>query len=307
MVWQSRQMIYRGIGVFLGLCAAFAMSCGAMSAVRAQQTSGEHAPLSLREALFDTAERDQIPKAAIEEFVRLQALALDLDQPSGTDTSFKLLYEPGQLSAGSLAIGGETSSFYRFATSDGAVDYYDETGKSLRRTLARKPLPTGVLRRGFGETRDPITDITRMHTGVDWEAPMGADIVAAGNGVIEIAEWHGGYGNYLLIQHGNGYESAYAHLQRFAPNIIPGARVQQGQVIGYVGATGVSTGPHLHYELLVNQRFVDPLRLKLPRMRVLYGDELTAFARERERLDAALADASPTHNVPGATTQPRNP
>jgi murein DD-endopeptidase MepM/ murein hydrolase activator NlpD len=129
----------------------------------------------------------------------------------------------------------------------------------------------------------------KQHTGVDWAAPLGTPIYASGNGVIDTVGWESGYGKYIRIRHSNGYETAYGHMTAFARSIQPGARVQQGQIIGYVGSTGLSTGPHLHYEILVNGRFVDPLRLKLPRGRVLEGPLLAHFDQERDRIEAILA------------------
>ena len=141
------------------------------------------------------------------------------------------------------------------------------------------------MRSGFGSRRHPLLSYTKMHTGVDWAAPLGTPIYASGNGTIEKVGWESGYGKYIRIRHANGYETAYGHMTAFARATQPGARVRQGQVIGYVGSTGLSTGPHLHYEILVNGRFVDPLRLRLPRGRVLDGPMLAGFEQERDRID----------------------
>ena len=145
------------------------------------------------------------------------------------------------------------------------------------------------MRSGFGSRSHPLLDYTKMHTGVDWAAPLGTPIYASGNGIIEKVGWESGYGKYVRIRHSNGYETAYGHMTAFARSTQPGARVRQGQVIGYVGSTGLSTGPHLHYEILVNGRFVDPLRVKLPRGRVLDGPMLANFEQERDRLDGMIA------------------
>jgi murein DD-endopeptidase MepM/ murein hydrolase activator NlpD len=129
-----------------------------------------------------------------------------------------------------------------------------------------------------------------MHTGVDWATPYGTPIFASGNGVVEIAGWEGGYGKFVKLKHNNGYETAYGHMSAFAKGLEPGKRVRQGQVIGFVGSTGASTGAHVHYEILVNGRFVDPLRVKLPRGRSLDGPLMTGFEKERDRLDAMMAN-----------------
>jgi murein DD-endopeptidase MepM/ murein hydrolase activator NlpD len=152
----------------------------------------------------------------------------------------------------------------------------------------RKPVGTGIMRSGFGFRRHPILGATKMHTGIDWAAPTGTPIYASGNGEIEKAGWESGYGKYVKIRHTNGYETAYGHMTAFAKGIEPGVRVRQGQVIGFVGSTGLSTGAHVHYEILVNGRFVDPLRVKLPRGRVLDGPMLAAFDKERARFDAIV-------------------
>ena len=128
-----------------------------------------------------------------------------------------------------------------------------------------------------------------MHTGVDWAAPMGTPIFASGNGVVEKIGWEGGYGKYIRIRHANGYETAYGHMSAFARGIEAGKKVRQGQVIGFVGSTGLSTGAHVHYEILVNGRFVDPMSVKLPRGRVLEGAVLAGFEQERDRLDGIMA------------------
>ena len=190
------------------------------------------------------------------------------------------------------SFGGNMRTYYRFQMSDGAVDYFDSDGKSARQFLLRNPVPNGKFRSGFGMRRHPILGYSRMHTGVDWSAPRGTPIIASGNGVVEKAGWSGGYGRQTIIRHTNGYETSYNHQSAFAKGIVPGARVRQGQVIGYVGATGLATGDHLHYELMVNGSKVDPMRVRLPVSRVLKGDDLEAFARERDRIDILLHDES---------------
>jgi murein DD-endopeptidase MepM/ murein hydrolase activator NlpD len=130
-----------------------------------------------------------------------------------------------------------------------------------------------------------------MHTGVDWSAPHGTPIYASGNGAVEKVGWESGYGKYVRIRHNNGYETAYGHMTAFARGMQPGARVRQGQIIGFVGSTGLSTGPHLHYEILVNGRFVDPMRIRLPRGRVLDGPVLAGFEQERDRVENIMTRA----------------
>ena len=189
-----------------------------------------------------------------------------------------------------LTVGGETKKFYRYQSpDDGVVDYYDETGKSAKKFLVRKPVGLGIMRSGFGFRRHPILGYSKMHTGVDWSAPYGTPIFASGNGTVDKVGWEGGYGKYVRVKHNNGYETAYGHMSAFARGIEPGKRVRQGQVIGFVGSTGLSTGAHVHYEIVVNGRFVDPMRIRLPRGRVLEGPMLAGFEKERERVEGMMS------------------
>ena len=149
------------------------------------------------------------------------------------------------------------------------------------------------MRSGFGARNHPILGYTKMHTGVDWAAPMGTPIFAAGSGTLEKVGWESGYGKYIRIKHNNGYETAYGHMTAFAKGMQAGTRVRQGQVIGFIGSTGLSTGAHCHFEIMVNGRFVDPMRVKLPRGRSLDGAVLASFDKERERLDGVMAQRGP--------------
>jgi murein DD-endopeptidase MepM/ murein hydrolase activator NlpD len=195
--------------------------------------------------------------------------------------------------------GDTQTRFYRFQDpEDGTVDYFDENGKSIRQFLLRNPVPNGIFKSGFGMRRHPILGFARMHTGVDWAAPRGTPIIAAGNGTVEKAGWDsGGYGNQTIIRHANGYESSYNHQSAIAKGVVPGAKIRQGQVIGWVGTTGESTGPHLHYELIVNGTKVDPLRIRLPGGKSLTGDALAKFEEERKRIDTLLNNQPATDQV----------
>ena len=185
--------------------------------------------------------------------------------------------------------GGNTVRLYRFQhPEDNSIDYYDEEGRSARQFLLRNPVPNGKFRSGFGMRRHPILKYSRMHTGVDWSAPRGTPIIASGNGVVEKAGWGNGYGRQTIIRHANGYESSYSHQNSIAKGIVPGARVRQGQVIGTVGSTGLSTGPHLHYEVIVNGNKVDPMRIRLPDGKSLKDEAFAMFARERDRINTLL-------------------
>lgn len=207
-------------------------------------------------------------------------------QPGNDDQ----ISDESQLLYVSSSFGGTTRNLYRFQMKDGSFDYFDEDGRSAEQFLMRNPLPNGKFRSGFGARRHPILGYVRMHTGADWSAPTGTPIIASGNGVIEKAGWAGGYGKQIIIRHANGYETSYNHQSAFAKGIAPGVRVRQGQIIGYIGTTGLSTGPHLHYELIVNGTKVDPMRVRLPVGKTLKGPDLEAFERERKRIDELLSD-----------------
>jgi murein DD-endopeptidase MepM/ murein hydrolase activator NlpD len=252
----------------------------------------------LYQSIYETALRNQIPRPVIDDLVRIYSYDVDFQRKAQPGDSFEVLYS-GDEEAGAtttndvlfaaLTVGGETKKFYRYQSpDDGVVDYYDETGKSAKKFLVRKPVGLGIMRSGFGFRRHPILGYSKMHTGVDWAAPYGTPIFASGNGVVEKVGWEGGYGKYVRVRHSNGYETAYGHMSAFARGIEPGKRVRQGQVIGFVGSTGLSTGAHVHYEIVVNGRFVDPMRIRLPRGRVLEGPVLAGFEKERDRVEQMM-------------------
>ena len=234
------------------------------------------------------------------EIIRVLASNVDFQaQLRPTDTLeafFSVMDESGQATADSELLfinakfGDNETRVYRFQSpDDGSIDYYDAEGKSIRQFLLRNPVPNGRFRSGFGMRRHPILGFSRMHTGVDWSAPRGTPIIAAGNGVVEKAGWDsGGYGRQTLIRHANGYVSSYNHQNAIAKGVTPGAKIKQGQVIGWVGTTGLSTGPHLHYEMIVNGNKVDPLKIRLPGGKSLEGESLARFEVERKRIDSLL-------------------
>jgi len=254
----------------------------------------------LYQSIYETSLRNNIPRPVIDELIRIYSYDVDFQRKAQAGDSFDVLYAGEEETPGveskndvlfaSLTVGGEIKKFYRFQTTDdNVVDYYDETGKSAKKFLVRKPVNEAIMRSGFGVRRHPILGYMKMHTGVDWTASYGAPIFASGNGMIDKVGWEGGYGKYIRIKHANGYETAYGHMTAYAKGMEPGVRVRQGQVIGFVGSTGLSTGAHVHYEVLVNGRFVDPMRIKLPRGRALEGPTLAGFEQERDRLDKMMA------------------
>jgi len=264
-------------------------------------TSGVH----LYQSLYETALRSNVPNSVIEDLVRIYSYDVDFTRKVQPGDSFDVLYSDEENGEGrsevryaALTIGGETKKYYHFQTTDdGVYDYYDETGKSAKKFLVRKPVPDGMVTSGFGWRTHPLLHISELHTGVDWAAPFGTPIFAAGNGEIEEIGLKGGYGKYVRIRHADGYETAYGHMTAFARGLDVGSRVRQGQVIGFVGSSGLSTGSHVHYEIIVNDRFVDPMRIKLPRGRVLDGSSLASFEKDREQLDAVLLHAPPSPHI----------
>src|ERR1700736_2757426 len=268
----------------------------------------------LYESIYETSLRNKVPPNVIEDMVRIYSYDVDFQRKVQPGDSFDVFYagedegtnvsEKNEVLFASLTVGGGTKKYYRFQTPhDAVVDYSDETGKSAKKFLVRKPVNSAIMRSPFGIRRHPILGYVKMHTGVDWAAPYGTPIFASGNGVVEKAEWEGGYGKYVRLKHANGYETAYGHMSAFAKGMEPGKRVRQGQVIGFIGSTGQSTGAHVHYEILVNGRFVDPMRIKLPRGRSLEGPILANFEKERDRLDAMMSNrggAARVSDAPGS-------
>jgi murein DD-endopeptidase MepM/ murein hydrolase activator NlpD len=278
----------------------------------ARKTSGDEneAPggMSLYESLYQTTLKQGVPRSIIDQMVKIFANDVDFQratvagdsveafysEPDGIDSHPELLYT-------TITAREQIFKYYRFETpDDGLVDYYDENGRSSRKFLIRKPIVAGEMTSPFGMRYHPILHYARMHTGVDWANAIGTPILAAGNGVIIKAEFTSGYGRRIEIQHANGYVTTYSHLSGFARGIAPGVRVAQGQVIGYLGQSGLATGPHLHYEVIVNGRFVDPMAIKLARTREFDGKMLAAFKRERDRTDQLMAQAP---NAPPASAQ----
>lgn len=252
------------------------------------------------------ARRDHLPAPVVEALIGIFSDGVDLQQAAHPGDGFVVVTDgaarrsrarDGRILFAALTHGGQTESFYRFTTRRGAVGYFDASGRSADKVLIRRPVRDGTLHGVFGMVRHPILGTTKFHAGVDWEAAAGTPIYASGPGRIESAGWEGGYGKRICLRHPGGYETAYAHLARIPRGIAPGVQVRQGQLIGYVGSTGLSSGPHLHYEVLVDGRFVDPIRIRLPAQRVLRARALAHFERQRERLDAATRRDAAFHTL----------
>ncbi len=189
----------------------------------------------------------------------------------------------GNMVYAELDLGDRRLKIYRYVDKDGNADYYNEKGESVRKALLRTPVNGAKITSGFGMRNHPILGYSKMHRGVDFGAPTGTPIYAAGDGTVDFAGRKGGYGNYLRIKHNDCYASAYGHISRFAAGITPGHHVKQGQVVAYVGQTGLATGPHLHYEILVNNEQVNPASVKFKAGNVLAGNEMAAFRKNMEQ------------------------
>jgi murein DD-endopeptidase MepM/ murein hydrolase activator NlpD len=257
----------------------------------------------IRKSLYLAALEQGVPEGIIVEMMRIHGYDVDFQREVRPGDSFEVFYgapnaeeqrsgDRDVVLYSSLTLSDSPRGYYRFTTSDdGITDYFDDTGRSATKFLMRTPVNGARISSGFGMRRHPILGYNKMHTGIDFAAAYGTPIKAAGDGIIEVIGRLGAYGKYIRIRHANGYQTAYAHMSRFASDLETGSRVRQGQVIGFVGSTGRSTGAHLHYEVLVNGEQVDPLNLETPTGRQLEGDMLAQFNNERTRIQSLMAQA----------------
>lgn len=274
----------------------------------------DNGAMRLYNSLYETGLKQDIPRPIIDELVRVFANDVDFQRSVTGGDSFEAFYDEGdesdntkELLYASITARGETFRYYRFQTpDDGVVDYYDQNGRSTRKFLVRTPILNFKITSGFGMRFHPILGYARPHLGVDFAAPIGTPIFAAGNGTVIKAGWNPAYGRRVEIQHANGYVTTYNHMSGFARGIVDGARVRQGQTIGYLGQSGLATGPHLHYEVLVNGHFVDPMKVKLARTREFDGKMLALFTKERDRINDLLAKAPNAPQLPPQVTAKAN-
>ena len=256
-------------------------------------------------SLYLSAKAQGVPDAVIVDLIKIFSYDVDFQREVRAGDKFELLFtnyytgdgqpvKGGDIQYAVLTLSGERKELYRFTTSDDqATDYFTPAGWSGKRMLMKTPIDGARITSGFGMRLHPILGYTRMHRGVDFGAPVGTPVMASGNGVVEFVGWHGGHGKYIRIRHGEPYKTAYGHLSRYARGIAPGTRVRQGQIIAFVGSTGISTGPHLHYEVLVDDEQVNPLGVKLPTGRNLAGRDLASFKVRMTDVDALLAALPP--------------
>ncbi len=259
---------------------------------------------TIRASLYVDALKAGVPAAVVVEMIRAYSFDVDFQRDIQRDDAFEVMYErlydsdgrharDGDVIYAALSLSGATLRLYRYEPRKGVAEYFNEKGESVRKALMRTPIDGARLSSRYGRRRHPILGYTRMHRGVDFAAPRGTPVMAAGNGVIVSRGRNGNYGRYIKIRHNSTYSTAYAHLRRYARGMKRGKRVRQGQIIAYVGSTGLSTGPHLHYEVLVNGRRINPLKLRLPTGRKLRGRALNAFMKVKAETDRRLAELPP--------------
>ncbi len=260
-----------------------------------------HGSGTIDSSLFVAARNAGIPNSVMIELMRAFSYDVDFQREIQPGDKFDLVYEAfydnegkmaktGNILVASLSLSGTPLNLYSFTPSSGFTDFFDEKGQAVRKALLRTPVDGARLSSGFGRRKHPILGYTRMHKGLDFAAPSGTPIYAAGDGVIERIGRNGGYGKYIRIRHHSGYKTAYAHMKSYGKGVKKGKRVKQGQVIGYVGTTGRSTGPHLHYEVLLNDKQVNPRKIKLPAGEKLKKQDLKNFQAHRADMDQLRQD-----------------
>ena len=250
--------------------------------------------------LYDSALNAGLPMEVLVQMIRAYSFDIDFQRDIRAGDEFAIMYEEesnrrneaargGAMLYSSLTTGSRTLRMYRYEPLDGEIDFFDPRGKSVGKTLMVTPIDGARLSSRYGMRRHPILGYSRMHRGLDFAAPTGTPIMAAGDGIVEAAARKGNYGNYIRIRHPNEYHTVYAHLSRFASGVRRGARVKQGQTVGYVGSTGLSTGPHLHYEVHHRGKNVNPAKLESPPSRTLEGQELERFLLAKKDLETLFA------------------
>lgn len=266
------------------------------------------------QSIYQTATQLGATDQQIVDYADIFGYDIDFQREVQTGDHFGMLYETfedergqqvktGRILMATMDGAALTKTFYRYTPSDdGQVDYFDGNGQSVKKFLMKTPINGARLSSSFGNRTHPVLGYTKLHKGTDFAAPTGTPIYAAGNGKLVKYGPNGTYGNFAKIEHANGYQTAYAHMSRFAKGVSNGSMVRQGQVIGYVGTTGRSTGPHLHYEVYINGTAVNAMSLKLPTGRTLTGAQLEAFKIEKTRIEG-LRDAELSEQLVASNTQ----
>ena len=256
---------------------------------------------SIDSSLYNTATELGIKPNTIIEFARLYGFQVDFQRDIWKGDSFQIIYEQFENEDGSLIesgdiiysnlnIQGNDLNLYKFILGNKEIDYFDENGRSMRKTLMKTPINGARLSSPFGKRKHPILGFTKMHTGTDFAAPTGTPIMASGDGVVTRAQWCGGGGNCVKIKHNSTYQTVYAHMSKFGRGIKKGVKVRQGQIIGYVGSTGLSTGPHLHYEVIENGKKINSQKLRLPSGKTLKGEQRNRFEVNKIKIDVLKSE-----------------
>ena len=251
--------------------------------------------------LYNDSEAFGLPRSIFFELVKILSFSLDFQRDIRKNTTFLVLYEKlydyknnlittGKILYSKVLLKNNSIEMYLFKSNEKEADFYDSEGKSIRKTLMKTPIDGARLSSGFGKRRHPILGYNKMHRGIDFAAKRGTPIYAAGDGIIERANFYGAYGRYIRIRHNSQYKTAYAHLSKFARGIKRNIKVKQGQVVGYVGTSGRSTGPHLHYEVIFNKKQINPLKLKMPELNTLNKNEMFDFNKQKENIIKILND-----------------
>ena len=264
---------------------------------------------AIHNSMFDSALNAGVPNAIIGSMIKALSYDVDFQRDVQAGDSFDVMFEgyydakgklirTGEMLYAAVTLAGHPIAMYRFEDNQGTVGFFNEKGESLKKALLRTPVDGAKITSGFGMRMHPLLGYTKMHKGVDFGVPTGTPIMAAGDGTVELAGYNGAYGNYVRIRHGNNFGTAYAHMSRIAQGIYTGKRVTQGQIIGFVGATGRATGPHLHYEILNGSAQVNPTSIKVPTGTKLTGRELDHFSDIKSRLATLLVRLnSPTQRL----------
>jgi murein DD-endopeptidase MepM/ murein hydrolase activator NlpD len=274
----------------------------AQEILRELDQSQVHGAGTITSSLYEAALDAGIPMPVLTEMIRLFSYDVDFQREVQKGDSFEVFYEQfsdddgkavktGDIRAAAMTLSGQEIRYYRYAPPGEEPDYFTARGMSVRKALLRTPIDGARLSSGFGMRNHPVMGYSRMHRGVDFAAASGTPIQAAGDGTVQTAGRNGGYGNYVRIRHNSQYSTAYGHMSRIA--VKAGQRVRQGQIIGYVGSTGLATGPHLHYETIYNGTQINPLSIRLPTGRKLEGKELAAFQRAVDEVDREIAATPP--------------
>ena len=252
------------------------------------------------QSLYKSATDEKIPANIIIDFAGIYGFQVDFQRDIRKEDKFQIMYEvflndknemieTGEILYANLKLSGQNNSLYYF-DNKGNEGHYDKQGKSVKKALMKTPINGARLSSPFGMRKHPIDGFNKMHKGTDFAAPLGTPIMASGDGIVKKVGWCGGGGNCVKIKHNSTYQTVYAHMSKFGRGIKSGVRVKQGQIIGYVGSTGKSTGPHLHYEVIVNGKKVNSQKLKLPSGKILKGNERKLFETEKIKLDVLKSE-----------------